>query len=171
VLRRRSRETGSISCAASSPTEVVPFPVVALAKSSEGSGCGIPPFGFAQGRLLRKVREEWATLVRGGVGLQQVPHRASSPVRNDKLYYGLVARLKSCSSRSWRFPNPRRDGAVESHVSQKTRDMGHPRSWWRRLTAGQAQGLKSCPSRSFHKPRSFAQGVLVTSDRDLGGKS
>jgi hypothetical protein len=37
------------------------------------------------------------------------------------------ARLKSCPSRSRRFPNPQRDGVVESRVSQKTRDMGHPR--------------------------------------------
>jgi hypothetical protein len=40
-------------------TEVAPFPVVALAKSLEGWGWGIPPFGFAQGRLLRKVRQGW----------------------------------------------------------------------------------------------------------------
>jgi hypothetical protein len=35
---------------------------------------------------------------------------------------GLAARLKSCPSRSWRFPNPQRDGAVESHPSQSARD-------------------------------------------------
>jgi len=70
-------------------TEVVPFPGVALSKSSEGWSCGIPLFGFAQGRLLRKVREEWGSLFRGGVGLQRVPHRAFSPVRNDKICGGL----------------------------------------------------------------------------------
>jgi len=43
-------------------TEVVPFPVVALPKILERWGRGIPPFGFAQGRLLRKVREGWGTL-------------------------------------------------------------------------------------------------------------
>jgi hypothetical protein len=53
-------------------TEVVPFLGLALFESLEGWGCGIPPFGFAQGRLLRKVREGWGTLARGGVGLQQV---------------------------------------------------------------------------------------------------
>ena len=33
-------------------------------KSREGWGRGIPPFGFAQGRLLRKEREGWGTLGR-----------------------------------------------------------------------------------------------------------
>ena|SRR5208282_1073376 len=51
-------------------------------------------------------------------------------------FLGLAARLKSCPSRAWRFPNLQRDGVVESHVSQRTRDMGHPGLWWRRLTAG-----------------------------------
>src|SRR5208283_2513419 len=41
-------------------------------------------------------------------------------------FLGLAARLKSCPSRAWRFPNLQRDGVVESHVSQRTRDMGHP---------------------------------------------
>jgi hypothetical protein len=32
--------------------------------------------------------------------------------------------------------NGQREEAVESHVSLQTRGIGHPRSWWRRLTAG-----------------------------------
>jgi hypothetical protein len=75
---------------------------------------------------------------------QQVPHRAFSPVRNDKLYYHyrLVARLKSWPSRAWRFPNPQRDGAVESHSSQSARRTGHPLSWWCRQTAGSSPGFR-----------------------------
>jgi hypothetical protein len=72
-----------------------PSLVVALPKSSEGWGCGVP--------LFAKCAKKWGSLVRGGVGLQQVPHRAFGPVRNDKIYYGLAARLKSCPSRAWRF--------------------------------------------------------------------
>jgi hypothetical protein len=42
-------------------TEAVPFPVV-RSRAAEGWDCGIPPFGFAQDRLLREVREGWGTL-------------------------------------------------------------------------------------------------------------
>jgi hypothetical protein len=34
--------------------------------------------------MSRKRRETWAPSVGGGIGLQRVPQRASSPVRNDK---------------------------------------------------------------------------------------
>jgi hypothetical protein len=95
-----------------------PSLVVALAESSEGWGCGVP--------LFAKCAKKWGSLVRGGVGLQQVPHRAFGPVRNDKIYYGLAARLKSCPSRAWCFSNPQRDGVVESHPSQSARRMGQP---------------------------------------------
>jgi hypothetical protein len=75
---------------------------------------------------LRKVREEWGTLFRGGVGLQQVPHRAFSPVRNDKLYYHyrLVARLKSWPSRAWRFLNPQRDGVWNPTLRKVREEWG-----------------------------------------------
>jgi hypothetical protein len=62
-----------------------------------GMGCGIPPFGFAQGRLLRKVREGWATPVCDGVGRQQVPRLRKiirfaddlSPLGMTRFYGGL----------------------------------------------------------------------------------
>jgi hypothetical protein len=52
------------------------------------------------------------------------------------------AQLRSCSSRWCRSQNPQRDGAVESHVSQKTRDMGHP---WVVVSSGEQQ----VPHRAF----------------------
>src|SRR5580658_8739811 len=88
--------------------EVVPFPGVALAKSSGGWGCGIPLF---------KVREGWAAPVRGGADRQQVPRLRKIIRLADDLsplgmtrFYGLVPLLKLCPSRAWRFPSPQRDG-------------------------------------------------------------
>jgi hypothetical protein len=51
---------------------------MALPESLEGWGREIPPFA--------KCAKDGAPSVRGGVGLQQVPHRAFSPVRNDKTF-------------------------------------------------------------------------------------
>jgi hypothetical protein len=59
ALKRRS--STMLHAADCDATEAVPFLVVALPKSQEGHVRGIPPFGFAQGRL-RKVREGWGTL-------------------------------------------------------------------------------------------------------------
>src|SRR5579872_7057380 len=50
---------------------------------------------------------------------------AVSP-RLGSIAWQLAARLKSYPSRSWRCQDSQRDRAVESHVSQKKRDMGHP---------------------------------------------
>jgi len=108
---------------------------------------------------LRKVREGRGTLFRGGVGLQQVPHRAFSPVRNDKLYYHyrLVARLKSWPSRAWRLPNPQRDGVVESHPSQSARRMGQP--WFGVVPACNRFWFSSAPSGLVIVPCFFTHGL------------
>jgi hypothetical protein len=78
----------------------VAFPGVALAESLEGWGCGIPPFGFAQGRLLRKVREEWGSLVRGGVGLQQLPFgfAHSRFLAGLSAQFGMTKCVKACGA-------------------------------------------------------------------------
>jgi hypothetical protein len=138
---------------------------------------------------LRKVRGGWGSLSRGGVGLQQVPHRAFSPVRNDKVLLELAARLTSCPSWAWRVPNLQRDGVLESHVSQSARDMGHPlrrpaRSpsteakapflFWalcaalKRRSSTVLRGfgavglarLTSCPSRAWRFPNPQRDGVV-----------
>ena len=100
-----------------------------LPESLEGWGCGIPLFGFAQGRLLRKVRERWATPVCDGADRQQVPRLRKiirladdlSPLGMTRFLWGLAVRLTSCPSRSWRLPNPQRDGVVEFHPSASLR--------------------------------------------------
>ena len=62
------------------------------------------------------------------------------------------ARLKSCPSRSWRFPNPQRDGVVESHSSQSARRMGQFRGWAEALFlfGGLYAALKRRSSTSLH---------------------
>jgi len=112
-------------------TEVVPFPVVALSESSEGWGCRIPPFakcarpsdsaqaGFGV-RFAPSLRDSvpflaaypgltsWAIICRPS-GAQVFAASASLPSWGSDLLR-LVARLKSCPSRSWSFPNPQRMG-------------------------------------------------------------
>jgi hypothetical protein len=58
------------------------------------------------------------------------------------------ARLKSHPSRSWRFPNRQRDGAVESHSSQSARRMGHPR-----FVVASASAKQQVPHRAFSPVR------------------
>jgi hypothetical protein len=106
---------------------------------------------------LRKVREGWGSLFRGGVGRQQVPHRAFSPVRNDKILNGLAARLKSWPSRSWRISNPERDGAVESRSSQSARRMGQP--WFGVVPACNRFWFSSAPSGLVIVPCFFTHGL------------
>jgi len=48
---------------------------------SQGLAKDTRSFGFAQDTL-------WGTLGCGSAGLQQVPHQAFSPVRNDKIFFG-----------------------------------------------------------------------------------
>ena len=119
----------------------MPFPIVALSKSAEGWGCGIPLFGFAQGRLLRKAREAWGALFHVGVSLQQVPHRAFCPVRNDKIFLACGTTevepfrgvALSESAEGWGcgiplFGFPLGFGKTGQASSQSARRMGHP---WR----------------------------------------
>ena len=57
--------------------------------------------------------------------------------------------IHACVDEEWAevpVPSPQRDGVVKSHVSQNTREMGNPQSWWRRLIAG------SSPSASLGAP-------------------
>jgi hypothetical protein len=87
----------------------------------------------------------WCRLTAGSSTPQGHPLCGLSfSARNDKVLRGLTARLKSCPSRAWRFPNPQRDGVVESHPSQSARRMGQPLSWWCRLTAGSSPGFQPC---------------------------
>ena len=66
---------------------------------------------------------------------------------------GLAARLKSCHSRSLRFPSPRIDGGVESHVSQRTRDIAlaglKPGSFREGFTRRLSAALPRCCTRRF----------------------
>ena len=101
--------------------EVVAFPVVALPKSLEGWGCGIP--------CLAKDARPFDSSLRAGYG---APAGLKPGFLSGGLYAALkrrsstsllAARLKSCPCRSWRSPNLQRNEAVESHVSQRTRDI------------------------------------------------
>src|ERR1700678_327641 len=98
--------------------------------------------------MSRKKRETWGTrpysfLALGGTtevvpfpslavarrGIPCLAKNARHGAPGLILFWRLVARLKSCPSRALL------SRAGESHVSQKTRDMGHPAlfffgAWW-----------------------------------------
>jgi hypothetical protein len=80
----------------------------------------------------RRMGHPWFGVVPADGGVTNVPRglkplgvgaliAALEALRHPKSR-GISARLKSCPSRSWRFPNPQRDGVVESHPSQSARD-------------------------------------------------
>ena len=81
---------------ASGRTEVVRFPVAPFPNPQRDGAVesmfrkGRETLRQAQGRLLRlRSGQAMGHPSRGGVGLQQVSHRAFSPVRNDKIFWGL----------------------------------------------------------------------------------
>ncbi len=52
-----------------------------MVKSSEGWSGGIPPFGFAQGRLSRKTRETWGTPFSFAVEVSSLQQKQVPPLR------------------------------------------------------------------------------------------
>jgi hypothetical protein len=61
-----------------------------------------------------------------------------------------------------RFPNPQRGRVVESHSSQSARRMGHPRSGWRRLTAGFSFAPSGLVIFSCFLPTACAVGCILS---------
>jgi len=66
--------------------------------------------------------------------------------------------IHACVDPEWEeapLPDPQGDGVVESHVSQNTREVGNPQSWWRRLTAGSSpSALHGAPPFGLRQNRS-----------------
>jgi hypothetical protein len=129
-----------IPCLAKEARHGAPLFVVASAEQQV-------PLGFAQDRLLRRVHEGWGNSVWDGGDKQQVPRlRKIIRVADDLSPLGMTGLF--CGTTEVVFfpvaalPNPQRDGAVDSHVSQKKRDTGHPFSWWCRLNSRFLTGLQ-----------------------------
>ncbi len=157
-----------------------------VSKSSEGRCRGIPPFA--------KCAKDGAPSVRGRIQTAGFLTGLSARFGMTRVLLWLSARLMSCpdtnqehSAASVRavppglgfavergllfpivvFPNPQRDGAVESHPSQSARKMGQPSVRGdislQRVLFGFAQGMRApvrtipagLGSISFDLPRTY----------------